>query len=235
MALGKTVILYIFDTSMGILDKKSLPLYLYWIIYMGKLNDCSALQYNKQEEGPRMTLGYIDCLLQRTNWYISHSCVSCGKVWLRWCRGVKRYRVPPSPSELASVYTSGWGIVISQDINFFYPLPRKVCVSIYKTSIRVFAHPWLNCEISRRYTRCQVDITVQPSESGLITVYLYIPETGPQNGVGWLLQKVIYTPTCCVTWMYCPYTWVISSKIWWPFEHSTERCRDLTISEPFSL
>ena len=30
------------------------------------------------------------------------------------------------------------------------------------------------------------------SESGLITVYLYIPETGPQNGVGWLLQKVIF-------------------------------------------
>ena len=119
----------------------------------------------------------------------------------------------------------------ARKINFFYPLLRKVCVSIDKTSIRVVAHSWLNCQISRRYTRCQVDITAQPSESGLITVYLYIPETGPQNGVGWLLQKVICPPTCCVTWMYCPYTWVISSKIWWPFEHSTERYRDLTISE----
>ena len=27
---------------------------------MGKMNDSSALQYNKQEEGPRMALGYID-------------------------------------------------------------------------------------------------------------------------------------------------------------------------------
>ena len=47
MALGKTnVILDIFDTLLGILDKISLPLYLYWRIYKGKLNDCSALQYN---------------------------------------------------------------------------------------------------------------------------------------------------------------------------------------------
>ena len=179
MALGKiNVILDISDTLLGILDKISLPLYRCWRIYTGKLNDCSALQYNKQEEGPRMALGYIDCLFQRANWCISHSWV-----WLRWCPGVKRYKVPPSPSELVSMYNSGWGIVISQEINFFYPLLRKVCVAIYKTPIRVFAHSWLNCQISRRYTRCQVDITVQPSESGLITVYLYIPETGPQNGL----------------------------------------------------
>ena len=73
MALGKTnVILDIFHTLLGILDKISLPLYLYWRIYTDKLNDCSALQYNKQE-GPRMALGYIDCLLQRANWCISHS------------------------------------------------------------------------------------------------------------------------------------------------------------------
>ena len=150
MALGKTnVILDIFDTLLGILDKISLPLYLYWRIYTGKLNGCSALQYNKQEEGPRMALGYIDCFRERTNWCSSHSWVSRGKVWLRRCRGVKRYRVPPSPSELVSVYNSGWGIVISQEINFFYPLLRNVCVSIYKTSIRVFAHSWLNCQISR--------------------------------------------------------------------------------------
>ena len=110
---------------------------------------------------------------------------------------VSRYiGVPPSPSELVSVYTSGWGIVNSQAISFFYPRLRKVYVSIYKTSIRVFLHSWLNCQISRRYTRCQVDITVQPSESGLITVYLYIPQTGTPNGVGWLLQKVICPPTC---------------------------------------
>ena len=73
MVLGKTnVILDIFDTLLGILDKKSLPLYLYWRMYTGKLIDCSALQYSNQEEGPRMALVYMGCLLQRANWYISH-------------------------------------------------------------------------------------------------------------------------------------------------------------------
>ena len=141
MALGKTkVILDIFDTLLGILDKISLPLYIYWRIYTGKLNDCSALQYNKQEEGPRLALGYIDCLLQRANWCISHSWVSRGKVWLRWCRGVKRYRVPPSPSELVSVYNCGWGIVISQEINFFYSLLRIKFASPYIKLLLEYLH-----------------------------------------------------------------------------------------------
>ena len=54
---------------------------------------------------------------------------------------------------------------------------------------------------------------VQPCESVLIAVYLCLPETWLQNGIGWLLPKVTCLPIHFFNWIHYAYAWVISAKI----------------------
>ena len=123
----------------------------------------------------------------------------------------------PTPSRPVSVNAFCLGIVTSQNINFRGTLPPTDCVSLYKTYIGCILHilGYIDAKFDGLYSLLSVDITVRPCQSGLLMVYLCIPETGPQNGVGCLLQKLICLPIDVLTWMYCPYARVRGCKIRW--------------------
>ena len=71
----------------------------------------------------------------------------------------------------------------------------------------------MNGKFDGQHSHFRVNNTVQPYESVLIAVDLCMPETGPQNGVGWLLPKVTDLPTYLLTWIHYIYARVIGGKI----------------------
>ena len=73
------------------------------------------------------------------------------------------------------------------------------CVSLYKTSMSCILHilGYIDAKFDAQYSIFREDMKVLSCESGLITLYLCIPETGPQNGVGgsfwqWLVPQVMF-------------------------------------------
>ena len=139
------------------------------------------------------------------------------------CAGVLMSRhigLQPYPSRPVSVNAFCLGFGSLQDIHFRGSSPPTDYVFLYKTSIGCIL-PILNyndAKFNGQYSLLRVDITVQTSESGLIMVYLHLPQTGTQNGIGCLLQKVICLPNDVfdvLAWMHCLYARVRDDTIWW--------------------
>ena len=149
------------------------------------------------------------------NRYISHI-LGYQVVKFDWAGvlGSRHIGLQPSPMQLVSVNAYCFGVMASQDINFRGSLPLADCVSLHKTYIGWILHilGYIDVKFDGQYSLLWVDITVQPCKSGLITVFLCIPEPGPQNGVGCLLQKLICLPTDVLTWIHFPYARVRCGK-----------------------
>ena len=116
------------------------------------------------------------------------------------CAGVLMSRhigLQPYPSGPVSVNAFCLGFGTFQDIHFRGSSPPNDCVFLYKTSIGCILHilNYTDAKFDGQYSLLRVDITVETSKSELIMVYLCIPQTGPRNGIGCLLQKVICLPT----------------------------------------
>ena len=115
------------------------------------------------------------------------------------CAGVLMSRhigLEPYPSRPVSVNTFCLGFGTLQDIHFRGSSPPTDCVFLYKTSIVCILHilNYTDAKFDGQYSFLRVDITVETSESRLIMVYLCIPQTGPQNCIGCLLQKSDLSP-----------------------------------------
>ena len=108
----------------------------------------------------------------------------------------------PFPSGSIIVYSFCLGVVTSQHIHFHGFSPPTDCVSLYKTYIGCILHilDYIDANFDGQYSFFGYMVWSNHVKVCWTAVYLCIPETGPQNGVGWLLPKVTCLPTYFFDW-----------------------------------